>query len=74
MAALGEARQRRLLTFGLAGCAGGEMAASDVIDYCFVVRSQSVHRIQESHALLGYDLWAAVQQSLERLPGGPATP
>jgi D-sedoheptulose 7-phosphate isomerase len=73
MAALREARQRRLLTIGLAGYAGGEMAASDVIDYCFVVRSQSVHRIQESHALLGYDLWAAVQLNLERLPGGPAT-
>ena len=72
MAALREARQRRLLTIGLAGYAGGEMAASDVIDYCFVVRSQSVHRIQESQALLGYELWAAVQRNLERLPGGPA--
>lgn len=72
MAALREASQRRLLTIGLASYEGGEMAASDVIDYCFVVRSQSVHRIQESQALLGHGLWAAVQQSLEHLPGGPA--
>jgi D-sedoheptulose 7-phosphate isomerase len=72
MTALREARRRHLLTIGLAGYAGGEMAASDVIDYCFVVRSQSIHRIQESQALLGYELWAAVQRTLERLPGGPA--
>ncbi|MDQ2749400.1 MAG: phosphoheptose isomerase, partial [Actinomycetota bacterium] len=30
----------------------------------FVVRSQSIHRIQESQALLGYQLWATVQQHL----------
>jgi D-sedoheptulose 7-phosphate isomerase len=71
IAALREARQRRLLTIGLAGYAGGEMAASDVVDYCFVVRSQSIHRIQESQALLGYELWAAVQRSLGRLPQNP---
>jgi D-sedoheptulose 7-phosphate isomerase len=62
MAALREARSRNLLTVGFAGYDGGEMATSDVVDYCFVVRSQSVHRIQESQALLGYQLWAAVHQ------------
>ena len=34
------------------------MATSDDVDHCFVVASQSVHRIQESQALLGYQLWA----------------
>jgi hypothetical protein len=29
-----------------------------------VVRSQSIHRIQESQALLGYHLWASTQRSL----------
>jgi D-sedoheptulose 7-phosphate isomerase len=64
MAALREARGRGLLTVGFAGYDGGEMAASGDVDYCFVVRSQSVHRIQESQALLGYQLWASTQQSL----------
>jgi D-sedoheptulose 7-phosphate isomerase len=64
MAALREARDRGLLTIGFAGYAGGEMAAAGAVDYCFVVRSQSVHRIQESQALLGYHLWAAVMREL----------
>jgi D-sedoheptulose 7-phosphate isomerase len=66
MAALAEARRRRLLTVGLAGYDGGQMARSDVVDYCFVVRSQSVHRIQESQAILGYHLWAATQQAMHK--------
>jgi D-sedoheptulose 7-phosphate isomerase len=66
MAALGEARGRRLLTVGFAGYDGGEMARSDVVDYCFVVRSQSVHRIQESQAILGYHLWAATQRAMHK--------
>lgn len=64
MTALGEASRRGLLTIGFAGYAGGQMAESDEVDYCFVVRSQSIHRIQESQALLGYQLWATVQREL----------
>ena len=66
MAALREAHGRGLLTVGFAGYEGGEMAASGDVDYCFVVRSQSIHRIQESQALLGYHLWASAQQSLQK--------
>jgi D-sedoheptulose 7-phosphate isomerase len=66
MAALSEAHRRGLLTVGLAGYDGGEMAASGDVDYCFVVRSQSIHRIQESQALLGYHLWASTQQSFQK--------
>lgn len=62
--ALKESSDRGLLTLGFAGYDGGDMAASNTLDHCFVVRSQSVHRIQESQALLGYQLWAAVQQRL----------
>jgi D-sedoheptulose 7-phosphate isomerase len=65
MAALREARGRGLLTVGFAGYDGGEMASPGAVDYCFVVGSQSVHRIQESQALLGYRLWAAVQTELQ---------
>jgi D-sedoheptulose 7-phosphate isomerase len=66
MAALREAHGRGLLTVGLAGYDGGEMAASGDVDYCFVVHSQSIHRIQESQALLGYHLWASAQRSLQK--------
>jgi D-sedoheptulose 7-phosphate isomerase len=64
MAALREASGRGLLTVGFAGYDGGEMARSDSVGYCCVVRSQSVHRIQESQALLGYQLWVYTQRAL----------
>lgn len=67
MTALREASGRGLLTAGFAGYDGGEMARSDAVDYCFVVHSQSVHRIQESQALVGYQLWASTQQALTAL-------
>ncbi|MGH8888622.1 MAG: D-sedoheptulose-7-phosphate isomerase [Acidothermaceae bacterium] len=72
MAALREAKHRGLLTIGLAGYTGGEMAESDAVDFCFVVRSQSIHRIQESQALLGYQLWSAVQRKLASRAEGTA--
>jgi D-sedoheptulose 7-phosphate isomerase len=62
--ALAEASARGLLTIGFAGYDGGWMAVGGAVDHCFVVDSQSVHRIQESQALLGYELWAAVQRRL----------
>jgi D-sedoheptulose 7-phosphate isomerase len=64
MSALGEASRRGLMTIGFAGYTGGEMAESADVDYCFVVASQSIHRIQESQALLGYQLWATTQRCL----------
>ena len=60
MVALREARRRDMYTIGFAGYDGGQFATSSDVDVCFVVRSQSVHRIQESQALLGYQLWATV--------------
>jgi len=59
-----EARRRGMYTVGFAGYDGGEFAASPDVDVCFVVRSQSVHRIQEAQALLGFELWAAVHGNL----------
>ncbi len=64
LAGLAEARQRGLYTVGFAGYDGGAFADSPNVDACFVVRSQSVHRIQESQALLGYQLWSAVHDRL----------
>ncbi|MDQ3485177.1 MAG: SIS domain-containing protein [Actinomycetota bacterium] len=60
--ALAEAKRRGLLTIGFAGHDGGQMATSGDLDYCFTVRSQSIHRIQESQALIGYRLWSVVQE------------
>ncbi|OBH03436.1 MULTISPECIES: SIS domain-containing protein [unclassified Mycobacterium] len=64
LAALAEARRRGLYTVGFAGYDGGAFADNPNVDACFVVRSQSVHRIQESQALLGYRLWLSVHQRL----------
>src|ERR1700751_2485883 len=64
LTALAEARQRGLYTVGFAGYDGGAFVNNPNVDACFVVRSQSVHRIQESQALLGYQLWLTVHQHL----------
>lgn len=64
LAALAEARTRGLYTIGFAGYNGGAFADNPNVDACFVVRSQSVHRIQESQALLGYELWLRVHERL----------
>lgn len=65
MAALAEARKRGLLTIGFSGGDGGRMAVAEEVDHCFTIRSQSIHRIQESQALVGYRLWATAQHHLE---------
>ena len=38
------------------------MAASDSLDECLVVPSDSVHRIQEAQDALAHGLWSAVQR------------
>ncbi|HYB37494.1 MAG TPA: SIS domain-containing protein [Mycobacterium sp.] len=60
--ALREARHRGMYTIGFAGYDGGAFANNPDVDACFIVRSQSVHRIQEAQALLGYELWLAVHE------------
>lgn len=69
LAALAEARQRGLYTIGFAGYDGGAFADNPNVDACFIVRSQSVHRIQEAQALLGYRLWLAVHQKRDQSLG-----
>ena len=68
MSALKEARHRGMFTVGFAGYDGGAFAKSPDVDACFVVRSQSVHRIQESQALLGHQLWLAVHEQMATQP------
>ncbi|MDN5893540.1 MAG: SIS domain-containing protein [Nocardioides sp.] len=64
--ALSEAKHRGLLTIGFAGHEGGSMSTSEDVDHCFTVHSQSIHRIQESHARIGFRLWSIVQEETER--------
>lgn len=64
LAALAEARHRGMYTVGFAGYDGGAFADNPNVDACFVVRSQSVHRIQEAQALVGYRLWVATHEHI----------
>ncbi len=64
LVAFAEARKRGLLTVGLAGIDGGRMAVDPNVQHCVVVRSQSVHRVQETQASATHVLWAYVQEAL----------
>jgi D-sedoheptulose 7-phosphate isomerase len=64
LVAFAEARRQGMLTVGLSGYDGGRMAADASLEHCLVVRSDSVHRIQESQASLTHALWAYVQEAL----------
>jgi D-sedoheptulose 7-phosphate isomerase len=59
-----EASRQRLLTIGLCGYEKAAMARSDAVDHCLVVRSESVHRIQEAQDALMLHLWTVVQRHL----------
>lgn len=61
-----EASRRGMLTVGLAGSGGGQMAESDSIDHLFVVPSSSVHRIQEAQTTIYHALWELTQESLRQ--------
>lgn len=53
--ALKRAREKGLLTIGFAGRDGGQMP--EICDYCFTVKSWSIHRIQETQTALLHLLW-----------------
>jgi D-sedoheptulose 7-phosphate isomerase len=67
LVAFAEAKRRGMSTIGIAGYDGGEMSTAG-LDHCLVVRSDSVHRIQEAQAALGYELWRRVQDEFVRAP------
>jgi D-sedoheptulose 7-phosphate isomerase len=46
-----------MLTVGIAGYQGGQMAELDGLDYLFVAPSSSVHRIQEAQTTIYHALW-----------------
>jgi D-sedoheptulose 7-phosphate isomerase len=53
--ALEAARRQGMLTIAFSGKDGGRMP--EAADYCFIVPSYSIHRIQESHVALLHILW-----------------
>jgi D-sedoheptulose 7-phosphate isomerase len=55
---LARAREQRLLVVGFSGRDGGRM--SELCDFCFIVPSFSIHRIQEVHETLIHVLWDLV--------------
>jgi D-sedoheptulose 7-phosphate isomerase len=62
--AFDEASRRGMLTIGLAGYEGGQMAELDSIDYLFVAPSSSVHRIQEAQTTIYQVLWELTSDGL----------
>ena len=60
--ALETARELQMLTVAFAGKDGGRF--HDVADYCFIVPSYSIHRIQEVHATVVHVVWDLVHIAL----------
>jgi D-sedoheptulose 7-phosphate isomerase len=63
IAALAEARKRRLLTVALLGYDGGEIRRQELADHFVVVRSDYIPRIQEVQA----SIYHTMRESLEEL-------
>lgn len=64
LVAFAEAAKQGMLTVGISGYEGGRMARESSVQHCLVVRSDSVHRIQEGQAALTHALWTALQREL----------
>ena len=60
--ALEEARTKKMLTVAFSGKDGGRFP--EVADYCFIVPSFSIHRIQEAHATAVHIIWDLVHIAL----------
>ena len=72
LSAFAKAKELGLLTIGLSGHDGGRMAASASVDHCLVVRSDSIHRVQETHVAIYHILWDLVHTLLADDRGGLA--
>lgn len=73
IAAFAKAKEMGLCTIGLAGGDGGKMKSSGVCDYCLVVPTMSIHRIQESHVTAYHILWDLVHTILASDRGSATT-
>jgi D-sedoheptulose 7-phosphate isomerase len=68
--AFAKAKEIGLTTIGLAGGDGGQMKTSSSVDFCLVVPSDSIHRIQECHVAIYHILWDLVHTLLADKRGG----
>lgn len=64
VAALAEAKRRRMVTVALAGYDGGAAGRAGTVDFCFVAQLEYVPRIQEGHATLWHTLLELVHEVL----------
>jgi D-sedoheptulose 7-phosphate isomerase len=60
--ALQAAREKQILTVAFAGKDGGRFP--EIADYCFIVPSYSIHRIQEVHGTVVHVVWDLVHIAL----------
>ncbi len=70
ISAFAKAREMGVVTIGLCGHDGGQMASSGLVDHCLVVESDSIHRIQETHVATYHILWDLVHTLLADERGG----
>lgn len=66
--AIQTARRMKLVTIGLTGNDGGRMAGlqtKGLLDYCLIVPTASIHRIQETHVTLYHIVWDLVHELLQ---------
>lgn len=60
--ALKECKEKGIITVGLTGKKGGEMA--EMCDYCIKVPSNETPRVQEAHILVGHIICAVVEEAI----------
>lgn len=70
LAAFARAKQMGLVTIGLCGTGGGQMARAG-LDHCLVAPTDSVHRVQEVHVVAFHVVWDLVH-TLLAADRGPA--
>jgi D-sedoheptulose 7-phosphate isomerase len=73
IAAFKKAKLIGMLTIGIAGGEGGEMAGCGLLDHCLVVRSDSIHRVQEVHVTIYHILWDLVHTIISGNRGLPGS-
>jgi len=59
-----KAKQLGLRVIAFSGGDGGELATNKAVDHCLIVKTDSVHRIQECHLVCYHILWDLVHTLL----------
>ena len=73
MAAFAKAKEMGIVTIGLAGGEGGKMKSSGLVEFCLVVPTTSIHRVQECHVAAYHILWDLVHTLLADDRGSATT-